>query len=434
MLMDEYRMFIENLKKFSIAIIMSCLMIVLSFFDIYPEYQFLYVVGVTLAWFFSIIFFEKNYSQELSEENVSSEYRVNQDEIHKLVNEVNDIVSNGMKSVVVEIDQIKDLVCESAGVLNHSFHGLSKDAMEQKEIVEVMFSKINEAANIHNESSEDDVYEEINEGQEQQQEEKIERIGISSFVEATSNVLKDFVENMVMSSKYSMNTVNKIDFMYEQLEEIFEMLSDVKSISDKTNLLALNAAIEAARAGDAGRGFAVVADEVRNLSISSNDFNEKIRQKVEAAQLTIDEAKSLVGESASKDMNNIISEKSKIDKMMDSLTQFDEFMNESIGKISVVNTQISDNTNNAIQNLQYEDIVRQIAEHADKKIMLLENFVEHVNNEILDIEKSKDNYEYQSNVKKLREEIVQMNADFNEASSKKIADQKNMVSGDVSLF
>ena len=99
-----------------------------------------------------------------------------------------------------------------------------------------------------------------------------------------AGVGKTATDKMQAVERISLQSVNEITGLNEQMRQISKIVNLITDIANQTNLLALNAAIEAARAGEHGRGFAVVAGEVKNLAGESKKASSQIETLIKAIQ------------------------------------------------------------------------------------------------------------------------------------------------------
>jgi len=218
------------------------------------------------------------------------------------------------------------------------------------------------------------------------------------------------------------------------MDNVNQLLGEISSIADQTNLLALNAAIEAARAGEAGRGFAVVADEVRALSTNSNNLNNKIREVVDKSKDNISKAKAIVGEIAGKDMSVAMQHKSRVDEILVLMEEKNQFVNNKILQIDGIAKSVESGVNMAVRSLQFEDIARQQCEQLNAHIGLVDQLFINMQSEVSVVKSDL------SSISIISEAILNLNKNIETVTLKAneihltTSSQSDMHEGEVELF
>jgi methyl-accepting chemotaxis protein len=199
---------------------------------------------------------------------------------------------------------------------------------------------------------------------------------MSGFAAESDDALQLFIDTLVQVSKLSVQTAHHMDDMLNHLDGIFRLLEESRALADQTNLLALNASIEAARAGEAGRGFAVVASEVRGLSQRSAQFNEQIRSRVGETRQAVARVQETVNRMASRDMNETLREKERIQDMFGRAEVLSTRMQSSLDTLARLGPELDEAVATAVRALQFEDMSSQALASASRSLGQLQQVCE----------------------------------------------------------
>jgi methyl-accepting chemotaxis protein len=272
-------------------------------------------------------------------------------DISSLLHEIRDTVREEVQRIDTSLAQTQRLLRDAVAGLNQSFTGLYTQTQAQQQMVVSLLGDVTGDAQAGPSSY----------------------LTMQEFTGATSTVLQYFIDLVIHISKQSLQTAYKIDDMVQQMDGIFGLLANIKTITEDTHLLALNAAVEAARAGEAGRGFAVVASEVRRLSQHARQFSARLGGQVEELKTTVAVVRQVVGAVASTDMNVSLEAKGRVDTMMEELQQVNGRIAQSLQAVSTVTAQIHTEIGVAVRTLQFEDIVTQLLGYVHKPLDTLQS-------------------------------------------------------------
>ena len=280
-----------------------------------------------------------------------------QQALESLIADIDSAYSEEMEVIKSDVARVKSILSEAISDLTNGFESIFNLIQKEDEMVKSIVSRSSTSGS----GNEDD------------------HVDVKKFAKNTEDIMENFIAVLMTTSTQSVETAHNLSDMQSQLDGIFSLLDESKTIADQTNLLALNAAIEAARAGEAGRGFAVVADEVRNLSSRAASFNDQIAEKVHAAKTAIELVNATVHDMATSDMSSSIEAQDEIRTTMSAIEKLDNFLYQTIQDIAGVASQIETEVGTTVRILQFEDITTQVLTETVDRSQRVRNISESIN-------------------------------------------------------
>ena len=182
---------------------------------------------------------------------------------------------------------------------------------------------------------------------------------LREFQDVLSSLLKDVgdVSPVVKKSLSGMEDVIK------RTDGVKQIVSQMNSFAEETQLLALNATIESSRAGEHGRGFAVVAEEVKTLADKSTQSTGEIAEIIESMVASINNVYQKT-EGGLKTIDDILQRSQQ--KIDSALTRVDERITEvkeALTELSAKTDELSGNIRKVVVSIQFQDITKQRLQH-----------------------------------------------------------------------
>ncbi len=172
---------------------------------------------------------------------------------------------------------------------------------------------------------------------------------------------------------------DRLDHASERVKSLSPMLILVSEVAHQTNVLSLNAAIEAARAGAEGASFKVVAAEVRRLSSRSAEAASAITEGITSAMSALEsQVAAFAGEGArlAEARSELVTQQDVINMMNESLSCAALPLTKLSGSMQAEAESVLIEILDALSDLQFQDVTRQLIEQVDQALLGLTGLVD----------------------------------------------------------
>lgn len=312
-----------------------------------------------------------------------------------------------------DIRRGKTLISDAVVKLEESFNSLNTQTKAQQQVVASLIEEVSDERGRGAQTG---------------------RASVREIADSMSSILEAFIDMLSQVSVQSSGVIAKMEAMTGVVNQTFSLLSNVEMITKQTNLLSLNAFIEAARSGEAGRGFQVVATEMRNLSQSSAKLNEQIRIQVEESKKIVHEARDVVHQMATRDVDSLAEAKDSSDVMFAKLAVMNEHISKNLGEVSIITKGIDRSVGMAVQSLQFEDIVGQLLSAAERELNDQENALMEVRDQLSAFTSAaQSGSDFYAALRYLKDNLQGLRQSPSFQKSRSVL-QQTMDAGDVELF
>ncbi|HQP98811.1 MAG TPA: methyl-accepting chemotaxis protein [bacterium] len=276
-----------------------------------------------------------DFAQKVADGDLTQTIHVEQkDEVGQLVDALNHMSKN-LREVMSQIQDAAEQVASSSEELSSSAQNLSSAATEQAASLEETSASIEELTASVEQNA-----------QHAKETERIAGDAATSMDESVAQMVKavEICGNTVQMAKDGGTAVNSMvgamNNIAQSSKKIAEIIKVIDDIADQTNLLALNAAIEAARAGEMGKGFAVVAVEVRKLAERSQVAAKEISGMITDTVSRIEGGVGLANQCGSS-LEKIVGGIAEVSQTIDEVSHSSQNLSEKIRQTAQLVQEIS---------------------------------------------------------------------------------------------